>query len=71
MNREELRNSKGIKEEILPGCTGLEAALWRQLFGGERSFLAWAYARTLAHHVQDTAGFLHFLNISGIIIIIC
>lgn len=35
-----------------------------------RSFLAWAYTCTLAHHMQDAPGFLHFLNISGIIIII-
>lgn len=62
-------NCKGIKEEILLGCNGLDAALWKQL-NRERSFLVWAYACTLAHHVQDTAGLLHFLNVSEIIIIL-
>lgn len=68
-SRGEVMNSQGMKEEILPGCRDLEAALWRQLFRGVRSFLAWVYARTLAHHVQDAAGFLYFLSVSGIIII--
>lgn len=47
------------------GCSPMEAAL-----RGERGFLSWAYAYTLAHHVQDTAGLPHFLNISGIIVTI-
>lgn len=46
VSRGQLMNSKGIKEEILPGSSGLELAPWRQLFKGERSFLAWAYTHT-------------------------
>lgn len=46
VSREEMMNSQGIKEEILPGCRDLEAALQRQLFRGVSSFLAWANAHT-------------------------
>lgn len=47
------------------GCSSSEAALWRQLFRGERSSLPRAYARTLAQHRQEAAGFLRFLNSYG------
>ena len=53
------RNPAGLQRF---GSSPVEAAVQ-----GERGFLAWADTRTLAHHVQDAAGFLHFLNICGIL----
>lgn len=46
------------------GISPLEAAIQ----GGEEFPGLGLHTHTLAHHVQDTARFLHFLNISGIII---
>lgn len=67
---ENSKGNLGMKEEILLGCS-----IWEQSPGGScsvgrRGFLAWTYAHTQVHHVQDTAGLLHLLNISGKIVII-